>query len=82
MGLSSQDRLPTHGLHPQQPLSTALQSFLLLLRISPALHDSNSKEPPPSSNLPGYLTLCYVPERSEVMREDLVAPGPSPANLT
>lgn len=43
--------------------------------------DSNSKQPPPSPNLPGCLTLCYVPERSEIMREGPLAPGPSPANL-
>lgn len=43
-----------------------------LAALSPSSHPpsiaANSKQPPPSPNLPGCLTLCCVPERSEIMR--------------
>lgn len=82
MGVSSQDNWTSNT---QSPPSAGPQLGFAVLSPSPQSRTCppcNSKQPSPFLTLPGCLTLCYVPERSEIMREDPLAPGPSPANLT
>lgn len=75
--MSSRDGSPASAWPPPSAGLRHGQAALSFPISLPALHKSNSKQPPPSPNLPGCLTLCYVPERSEIMRC-----GPSPENLT
>lgn len=74
--MSSRDNSPASAWPPP---SAGLQhgQAALSFPISSACYPPSIRAIPNSLLLSGCLTLCYVPERSEIMRC-----GPSPENLT